>query len=315
MPSYLILRIVSFFIAFCVPILFVSPKLFAIVLVPLTIAHYFLAVPYSKKHIANVMKRRSTSVYFMTLVAGSLILASQKDANPLFFMFGIHYVFTEVYLMYDNVMPNRWRDTRALRVASILCNSFAYFAAIKTHWFHQNHLVSNFIWIGYAVSGCVFVYQLLRMKNSLSRQQILHACIFETLGLALVILGRFHPISVVSFIYYHIVFWILYPSYKMIQHRQIKPLTIFLTSNIGLALVLMMISPLSRLPFHLNFMQWVMLFNGGALVHIITSFGMTTAQPGWITRIFHPDFTRRDDSAANPALVAAPVVREKVLQN
>ncbi len=230
-------------------------------------------------------------------------------------MFGIHYVFTEVYLMYDNVMPNRWRDTRALRVASIACNLFAYFAAIKAPWFYNNHLVTNFIWTGYAVSGCVFVYQLLRMKNSLSRQQILQAGIFETLGLALVILGRFHPISVVSFIYYHILFWILYPSYKMIQHRQIKPLTIFLASNIGLALLFMMISPFSRLPFHLNFTQWFMLFNGGALVHIIMSFGITTAQPAWITRIYHPDFSRKDDSAGSPALVTLPVAREKVLQS
>jgi hypothetical protein len=315
MPSYLILRIVSFFIAFCVPILFVNPMLFGTVAVPLTIAHYFLAIPYSKKHIVNVMKRRSTSAYFMGLIAASLILASAKNPNLLFFMFGIHYVFTEVYLLYDNVIPNRWRDTRALRIASLVCNMFAYLAAIRTPWFQHSASLDTFIWTGYAVSACVFAYQLLRMKNSLTRGQIIQAFVFEALGLALVILGHFHPIYVFSFIYYHIIFWILYPSWKMIEFRQFRPLSIFLTSNIVVCGLFMLISPFSRQPIHLNWSQWGMLFNGGALVHIIMSFGITTAQPGWITRIFHPGFTRKDDSAASSALVAAPVVREKVLQN
>lgn len=314
MPSYLILRIVSFIIAFCVPIFFVSPMVFGAIAVPLTITHYFLAIPYSKKHIVNVMKRRSTSAYFMALIAGSLILASAKDQNLLFFMFGIHYVFTEVYLMYDNVIPNRWKDTRALRIASIICNLFAYFAAIRTPWLHHSQELDTFIWAGYAVSACVFAYQLLRIKSSLTRGQIIQACVFEALGLALVILGRFHPIYVTSFIYYHIIFWILYPSWKMIEFKQIKPLAIFLSSNIVLCVLFMMVSPFGRQPIHLNFAQWGMLFSGGALVHIIMSFGMTTAQPGWITRIFHPGFSRKDDSAS-PLLVAAPVVREKVLQS
>jgi hypothetical protein len=314
MPSYLILRVISFLIAVCVPLFLFHKLAFSAFVIPLTLAHYFLALPYSKKYVANVMKRRSTSLYFMALIAFAFTLSSIDNEKLLVVFFGVHYVFSEVYLMYNNVLPNRWKDTRALRVSSIVCNTFVYLAALRSSFFNHNPQAEIFNWIGYVVSACVFVYHLLKIKKSLTREQLVHCCAFEILGLAFVIAGIMHPIPVLSFVFYHVLFWVLYPSWKMIEFKQTRSLVVFLGSNIVLTGLFALIGPYSPLALHLNWQQWYRLFSVGALVHIVISLAMTTAQPAWITRIFHPEFARRDDSDGNAVLPAAPVARQAVLQ-
>ena len=250
----------------------------------------------------------------MALVAASILLVVFKVPGLLFALFGIHYVFSEVYLMYENVLPNRWKDTRALRVSSIVCNTFVYFASIRAPLFNHAHRMEFFNWFGYVVTAAIFVYHLLKIRKSLTREQMLHACAFETLGLAFVITGIMHPISIANFIFYHVLFWVLYPSWKMIEFRQTRALAVFLGSNFALTALFMLLAPYSPLPYHLTQAQWMRIFSAGALVHIIISLGMTNAQPAWITRIFHPEFARSDEPVGAPAMASAPVVRHKVLQ-
>jgi hypothetical protein len=261
---------------------------------PLTIAHYLLAVPYSKKYVDDAMKRPTSGTLFMLLIATSVALAWINVPTMLFIAFGIHYVFSEVYLLYENTLPNQWKNTRAIRMASLVCNSFVYFASTRYPTYGHRPQMELFFWTGYVVSACVLTYLIFKARRSLTKDQLMNVFAFESLGLAFVIMGLIHPVSLANFIFYHVVFWLLYPCWKMTSYKQTKPLMIFLGANISLTALIVLLSPYSPLPYHWlsreEFFQW---YSWGALVHIIISLGMSTAQPGWITRLFHPDFERR----------------------
>lgn len=308
MPSYLILRILAFALTVFCPVLMGDYALFAFLGIPLTITHYLLALPYSKKHIVSFMSRPSTAIRFLVLAAIGVALAIYRFPYGLFMLFGIHYVFSEVYVMYENVMPTLWNRTRALRVASIFCNICAYVAAIRPNPLKfPSHQLDLFCYAAYVVSACFFVYQLFKVKGVLNRDQTIQACLFESLGLAFVIAGMMHPLQTMSFIFYHVVFWVFYPCSKMIEFKQPKALAIFLGSNIALTLILILLMPKTPFFFHLTGHQFNLLFTMGAIIHIVISCAMTTAQPAWITRIFHPGFARVDTHAPEVRQAGIPV--------
>lgn len=304
MPSYLILRVISFLTAVAIPLLLFKPMEFAIFSMPLTIAHYLLAVPYSKKYVVDAMKRPTSGTLFMLLIAASVVLAWINVPTMLFITFGIHYVFSEVYLMYENTLPNQWKNTKAIRLASVVCNSFVYFASTRYPTYGHRPQMELFYWTGYAVSACVLTYLIFKARNSLTKEQLMNVFAFESLGLAFVIMGLIHPVSLANFIFYHVLFWVLYPSWRMTSSKQTKPLMVFLGANIALTALIVLLSPYSPLPYHWlsreEFFQW---YSWGALVHIIISLGMSTAQPGWITRLFHPDFERRENLLSPSAIL------------
>ncbi|HIA51217.1 MAG TPA: hypothetical protein EYN91_03890 [Candidatus Melainabacteria bacterium] len=305
MPSYLILRFVAFIVAVLVPMTFIRYELFAAFAIPLTIAHYTLAFPYSRKYLVDVVKRPQTTLNFALLTAGAFTLCTLKIPYLMFVSFGFHHVFSEVYVMYENVLPKLWSETKALRMASLISNLFAYFAAVGAVRRAVPHL-EGFLYSGYAIFTALFIYQLFRLRKTLTREQMLNASIFEMLGLTFVIAGAIRPLSPSTFIFYHVIFWLFYPSSKMIAAKQLKPLAIFLGANAAITILLMLLSPLSPLPIKLSGAQIIGIFTYGALFHIIMSFAMTSAQPAWITRIFHPGFTREGKSTRVPAGQMAP---------
>lgn len=314
MPSYLILRLFSFLFAVAIPLFFFKPMAFAVFSMPLTIAHYFLAVPYSKKYVVDAMKRPSTATYFMLLIGASVLLASLENPTLLFIAFGIHYVFSEVYLMFENVMPKLWSQTKLLRVASIVCNTFVFFASTRSPHFGHKHEAELFYWSGYVISACVYGYLLFSHRKFLTKEQMTNVCAFESLGVAFVVMGLIHPVNLANFIFYHVLFWIVYPSWKMISYKQTKPLMIFVSANIILTGLIVMVSPYSPLPVHcFTQFEFFQFFTWGALVHIVISLGTSAAQPAWITRLFHPDFTRVDKySPPTQAVLEKVSTREPV---
>lgn len=313
MPSYLILRLFSFLFAVAIPLFFCKPMAFAVFSMPLTIAHYFLAVPYSKRYVVDAMKRPSTAAYFMLLIGASVLLASLENPTLLFVAFGIHYVFSEVYLMFENVMPNLWSKTKLLRVASIVCNTFVFFASTRSPHFGHKHEAELFYWSGYVISACVYGYLFFRHRKFLTKDQITNVCAFESLGLAFVMMGLIHPVNLTNFIFYHVLFWVVYPSWKMVSYKQTKPLMVFLSANIILTGLVVLVAPYSPLPFHFTEWEFFQFFTWGALVHIVISLGTSAAQPAWITRIFHPEFTRaRKQSSASQSAIEHKSAKEPV---
>ena len=310
MPSYLVLRIICFIATVAVPLLFFEPRAFAIFSMPLTIAHYLLAVPYSKKFVTDAMSRPTTGTYFMLLIACSILLAWFNPRYLLFVAFGIHFVFSEVYLMFENNLPKLWTATRALRISSIVCNIFVYFASTRYPTFGKTAQIEIFYWTGYVVSAAVLACLIFKTRKYLTKEQLINVCAFETLGLAFVLMGLIHPVSLANFIFYHVVFWVLYPSWKMVSARQTKPLTVYLCANVAVTGLIVALSPYSPLPIHfLSVPEFFSLYVWGALVHIVISLGMSTAQPEWITRIFHPSL-RRAESAST---AAKPLVETKAV--
>lgn len=311
MPSYLILRVVAFLVSVILPVFFFARyELFAAFAIPLTIAHYSLAFPYSKKYLANVVKTPQTRLKFALLTASAFALCTIKVPFLMFVTFAFHHVFSEVYIMYENVLPKLWSQTKALRIASIVSNLFGYFAAVRP----ARKLFPSleyFLYAGYAIATVFFLFQLYKMRKTLTREQLINSTIFETLVLAFVVAGMLRPLPPSIFIFYHVIFWLFYPSYKMLAVKQWKPLSIFLGANAAITIVFMLLSPLSPLPIKMTSEQMIGLFTYGALFHIIMSLAMTSAQPAWITRLFHPGFTHEGKFAnatvANAALANAAV--------
>lgn len=304
MPSYLALRLISFVVV--VGFSFLLPAAAWMVMIPLAIAHYILAVPYSKKLIRNKLQRPSTTFKFFALLGVSILLSVPQIPGLIYLTFSFHYAFSEVYLMCENILPSLWKETRALRIASLLFNTTVYFAATRVPMFGSQQLTDTVNYSGCAIFACAIAISLFRLRGVLTRKQIMQVCAFETLGILFAVVGLLQPVPVTGFIFYHVVFWLFYPASKMIQAKQAKPLALFAAANILLALMVVLLVIISPLKPAATEAATTEVFRIGALFHIFASFAMTTAQPAWITRFFHPGFQHGAKPLA-PAMASGTV--------
>jgi hypothetical protein len=303
MPSYLTLRIISFIVAFGISVLL--PTVVWIIMMTLAIVHYCLAVPYSKNLIAGAMSTRATACAFVVLMLVALAFSIPNIPGLLFLTFGFHYVFSEVYLMHENVLPSLWKETRSLRVTSVLFNLSVYFASVKEPvLLLSREQTEAFSYAGCALGAVMIAVLLFKLRGVLSKKQTLQICGFESFGLAFVLLSMVHPVPVSGFIFYHVIFWLLYPSSKMIQFKQLKPLAIFAAANLSLTSLLTILL-VTVVPVEVM----TEVFRIGALFHIIASLGMTTAQPAFLTRMFHRDYVRKNSVRPACSVAKVPAIR------
>lgn len=288
MPSYLALRIISFLVV--VGFSFLLPGIAWMAMIPLAIAHYILAIPYSRELIGNALRRPSTALKFFGLIGLSILLSIPQIPGLIFLTFSFHYAFSEVYLMCENILPRLWKETRPLRIASLLFNISVYFAATRVPMLGSQQLCDTINYSSCTIFMCTIVLLLFKLRHLLTRNQIIQVCAFESLGVLFALVGLVQPMPVTGFIFYHVVFWLFYPTSKMIQFKKTKSIIVFAAANILLAALVVLLAIFSPLKQEMTNTLINEVFRIGALFHIFASFGTTTAQPAWITRFFHPGF-------------------------
>jgi|AGTN01.3.fsa_nt_gi hypothetical protein len=256
-------------------------------IVPLTVTHYILSVPYSKKQISEVLKKRDSTVKLLVLFALAIYCSNVKIDNFLLYIFGFHYVFSEVYLFHQRFFGQLQSQLKLLRISSICFNLTVYYAVQKGpfHSFPLGHILLTAAMVASAIGVCVCLF---RLRGTLTRTQLATCLSFESFSLVLLAVAHFvGPIPLITFVFYHVLFWFSYPSYCFWQQGKYRHLAVYLAQNAVLATALMLISPGLGLPFHLSPEQYGYLFLAGSIIHILTTLSLSTAQPAFLTRFFN----------------------------
>nr|CAA9213311.1 putative membrane protein [uncultured Armatimonadetes bacterium] len=248
--------------------------------------HYLLSLLYAKKQIARVVREPQTLAACAVLVAGAGAL--YVNGFSLVIYFGVHHVFNEVYLLGRAVRLDDGADARRLRLWSILLNFFIYFGLLRHHaelGFVPRETLVNVLLAGLAVGYPAFFFYLLRLRRSLTTAQLVDLCTFEVLGFLLLVVSCFVNIWFVQIVFYHFVFWALFPLPRMAAQGRGPALT-YVALNVAATAFFLLLSPLALLPVHLSAGQWDAQFRFWSYLHITLSFALSTAHPAWITRWF-----------------------------
>ena len=244
--------------------------------------HYLLSVVYSRKQIGQVCSRPGPLAGFVALILAAIFL--YRAWFPLIIIFGIHHVFNEVYLL-DRTLKLRDRGEAAFfRTSSILVNFALYFATVRSYeelrW--MNHA---FLFASVAVTCVLFLYALTRVRQVVEPSRILDCVVFEVVGLALLAVSFYRPINVFHVVLYHCVFWGVYPLQKMARQGA-GEVWRYLGQNAVTMGAAFLVSPLAFMAVHFSDANWDAFFRVSSWLHIMTAFGLSTAHPAWITRLF-----------------------------
>lgn len=280
------------------------------ILVPLTLTHYILAIPYSRRPLGMVCSAPVPSAKLGCLAAFATLLYLAKPSKGLQFVFGFHHVFSEVYLLHENVLSNLRNEATAMRTASVLFNLFAYFIATGTS-VRAYPQIQFFLWVGLTISAAANLFFLMRLRPLLTRRQLFEILAFELLPLGFIAVAMLtKPINVSMIVYYHVLFWVFYPCLKMFARKQFKSIGVYMGWN-ALLLSILLIWAVGVVPgFKMSGQLKGFFFTFGSYFHIFTSLSLTTAQPAFLTKFFNPKLFASSNRPAAPMLgkAAAPAL-------
>lgn len=261
------------------------------VILSLGLAHYAASFLYASK---PVSKLGSTGFAWAALAAllvlnMALYFGPNDKETTLLVYFGIHHVCNEVYITHRamrGAFPRLWR----LRIAAILLNA-ALYAAILSH----ERLIAAYVPIGAIVAavillGSVYAFELSRVSPLLTRKQAVDLVSVEVLGLvvAAAVLVFDLNIRFLDVVFYHFVFWAIYPVAKLAKTagwRGVRRYGIVNTSMIALAFAA---SPFGVTHYELGPSLFLQAFFFLSFLHISASFAVSDQHPAWIIRLFRP---------------------------
>jgi len=284
LPRHTTLRVISILLVLPLTKLFPNAFAWQTFVFSLGFSHYAMALYYSKHQAARVLGQPSSylPLVIITVLGGALYWRSFS----LVLYFAAHHMFNEVYLMkYSNRVESHPGISR-LRTSSLLLNLFVYLVILRDHR-DVRFLDPMMLYDGLALSIISFVYCLMSVRPSMTRHELADASAFELIGLLLVGLSFFTPITFLQIVCYHFAFWIVYPM-KKIRAGGNWRLAGYLGWTAGLTAFFFALSPIGalRLPlvaphFSSQFMMW-------SYIHITISYALSASHPGWITRWFKP---------------------------
>jgi hypothetical protein len=145
------------------------------------------------------------------------------------------------------------------------------------------------------------------MRRQLVGSAVIELALFEVLSLPVVAASFFVKIDMLCVVMYHYVFWALYPMRKMIRQGR-RPVIEYLCWNTALTTCFLAVSPLSPLPYHFSQSVFYEQFRFQSFVHILMSFAVSAAHPGWVRRLFQP----RQPAQAAVSAVFVPRIKTPV---
>jgi hypothetical protein len=285
MPVHASLRIISILVVALIVRAFLSD--WAWIAVCVAFAHYFLSLLYSQRQIRCVFSRPASLPPLAGLALGGTALYLADF--PLVIYFAFHHVFNEVYLLERAVGPSDDAEAaKALRTSGAVLNFFIYFVLLRD-LSELKFVNQQFLFGGLAVSYGVFFYNLHRLGRSMKTSALVDNCIFEIIGLFLIGASFFFGFILLHLVFYHVVFWGLYPIPKMWRQRT-GEIWRYVGMNAVLTLFFLLLSPLGFGGLYGAHLIFLRQFGLWSFIHITASFALSNAHPNWITRWFDPRY-------------------------
>lgn len=244
--------------------------------------HYGLALYYSRKRIIAVASRTHSLVPALAVISGGAALYVNQFS--LLIYFGIHHVFNEVYLLDRKLPVADDEKRRELRVSAILLNAFIY-AVLLRHYSELAWIDPTILFGGLFISYVLFFYRLNRLRPFLGAMDLIDSCAFEMSGLLLVLFSLFAQLNLNYIVFYHFVFWSLYPIEKF-NSQGGGALVRYLTVSVLLMGFFLLFSPMGVVDRVVSERYYYQQFIFWSYAHITLSFVLSDAHPVWITRWF-----------------------------
>jgi hypothetical protein len=258
----------------------------------LAVTHYAVALVYSRRQLAAACSSASRAARLLSAVAVGVVV--QQWNVPLLYYFGVHHVFSEVYVLQRPAYAGREPGTAPLRFWAILFNLCLYLAIVHTT---PGSLPLNVLLTAVAVSGGGYVGALWQARQRMTARSVLESCSIECLSLGLLALSFYTTIDIRHYIVYHVVFWGLYPIPRFIQTRRLGS---FVAWHAVILPALWWWSPSGPMPA--STWLWDRLFIFSGYLHISISFALSSAQPAWLNRLFGVESSSTDERHRWPLL-------------
>ena len=284
MPVLSLIRVVSISSVALIAMQLPDETTFKSVVFSVGFGHYFMALLYSKRQISQVLGQTYSYLPLAAvLIAGT---ALYQYEYPLVIYFAVHHAFNEVYVLDHPIAGKNSSELKGFRASGIFLHLFVYFLILRDRPDLQ-FLDTRFLLIGLAVSSLSFIYFLNSIRGSMKISEMIDHCSFELIGLFLATVSFFIEITFMQIIFYHFMFWILYPMPRVLKRGRSELLRYFILTLV-ITVPFIMVSPLGiysydlyTSPFFAHFMMW-------SYLHITISFALSEAHPSWITYWFKP---------------------------
>jgi hypothetical protein len=247
----------------------------------LALAHYLLGLVYSQRQVKEAVSAGFRGLWPLALLVGVALVFHSERVPPVAWYLGIHHAFNEAYLDADLSGPAA-RVRGALRGSSALVHLLLYLAMFRNPGLEA---VPRSALVGAALLAvAVHIARTLTWPGSDVRV-FLQTCGGEAVALLGLALSFVFRVSLVELIYYHVIFWTIYPVLRWRTEPQRK-LVLYGVTTVATTLFFVAVSPLS--PIGLKMRDFMTLFLLGSYLHISLSFALSNANPAWIVRLFRP---------------------------
>lgn len=265
-------RLVTFILLFsCMS--FIPLKLNFSIFYALLQGHFLAAYIYSYKNINTSLKNFRTLPWFVLILLFSI--SYWTPYFPLEIFFGVHFVFSEIYLQQFRKISNLQRLFRYIITISIyliLVGPSKYLSWIPIH----------ILYFSISLSLLFLIWIAVRDKNKLSWNLVT----YEAMGSLFVFLLPPANILLINVLYFHLFWWILY-SFKELSFSWNKKLLFFCAINLGLPAIIFIFTPYPKF-FNVSTTTWegINLLNG--LLHITLALVISKSNPDILNRFFQP---------------------------
>lgn len=301
LPVHFLLRLTSLLIVVLIVSRSPNTRTWTNIVYGLALAHYLLALLYSRRQIVETLRRPYGAVPLLSIAI--LGIGLYLGQFSLLIYFALHHAFNEAFMIRD-AAPADDPDVKALRGSAVLVHILLYlfilrrqaafsFGAGSTMY----ALISGYITTKYlafyaigaalTVSYAAFFYYLYRVRRFLTARTFVENCGMELVGLFLVAVSFSVSFSYLHVVLYHVVFWSLYPIPKLWSAGAAKTAG-YLILTAAAAAVFLALSPIGLFTsraaagvFQRQFILWT-------YVHITSSLLLSNAHPEWIVNLFRP---------------------------
>lgn len=270
------------------------------------LVHYVLALVYSRRQIRTAFSNWRSATGMLALIAASIV-AYKTNLIPLVVLFGIHHVFNEVYLVYNKQNERSYpgMNDRMRRLALVL-NFFIYFAMVRQAP-EVSFINGPALFAGLAVSYVAYFACLFAQRRVLPLSRLVECSGLEIMSLLVIGATFFTCVNFTLIVFYHGTLWFFYGFQKLWKHNRFSA-TRYLGLNLAVFAAIAMITPLGHLPWQLSFDNLVTLFAFSSMFHILTSLGLSEAQPRMITEFFQPVARQSLATFGSPGGMAEPLL-------
>jgi hypothetical protein len=252
------------------------------VVASLGFGHFALSLFYARHQAGQLLTNRQFAIpLILTTLLGMGLYFRQF---PLVFVFAVHHVCNEVYLMGRTLPGIQVRDKELFRWSTMLLHAFAYLTILRGYG-AVAEMNPALLLTGYVVSLCLFLFALLRIRKSFDRISLIDNCSLEIGSILLVALSFVVQIGFLEVVCYHFVFWCFLPLPKLGQ-RGNGPVLSYLLLTAGATGLFLFLSPLGLRDYEIVGSVYFNQFLMWSYIHVVSSFALSRSHPQWISRWF-----------------------------